>query len=432
MKLKSLPEDFQVEELSDVTVHRGSFALYRLSKKGLGTPEAISAILSRWNLPRASVGYGGLKDRHASTSQFVSIERGPQINLEERSFSLTYLGQIHRPFVAKDIRANRFAIRLRGIATSEVDETTRRCEFARGNGIVNFFDDQRFGSIGACGELIGVPWCLGNYERALYLAMAEPNSHDRPREAIQKQLLRDHWGDWLECKRILERSHRRSIVTYLVDHPTDFKRALACVRQDLRGIYIAAFQSWVWNRWLSRLIGRAFTADRCVAIPSACGPLLHPARTDEGTSEASQWLERLELPLPSARQPSYPVGTEELLQEILAPLQMDIRQMRLKYPRDTFFSKGYRAAWLRPTQLTYAWQNDDLHPYKQCLNLAFELPRGAYATMIVKAIYSGVMDDPPNEFEDEEDEEDEMETEAMNDTEARNENVEPNSHSSQN
>ena len=48
------------------------------------------------------------------------------------------------------------------------------------DGVPNYFDDQRFGSLGASGEFIAKPWCLGDYERALWLALAEHNPHDRP------------------------------------------------------------------------------------------------------------------------------------------------------------------------------------------------------------------------------------------------------------
>ena len=35
-----------------------------------------------------------------------------------------------------------------------------------------------------------------DYERALWLALADPNEHDRPDDRKEKQLLRDRWGDW--------------------------------------------------------------------------------------------------------------------------------------------------------------------------------------------------------------------------------------------
>ena len=47
MKLKSLPDDFEVEELSDFRLGTGPFAVYMLTKRSLGTPEAITAVADR-------------------------------------------------------------------------------------------------------------------------------------------------------------------------------------------------------------------------------------------------------------------------------------------------------------------------------------------------------------------------------------------------
>src|SRR5690606_37801741 len=101
----------------------------------------------------------------------------------------------------------------------------------------------RFGSLGESGEFIAWPWILGDYERAVWLALADPTPSDQAEEREEKRLLREHWGDWHKLKQLLSRSHRRSIVTYLCDHPTNFRGAIARIRVDLRSIYVAAFQS---------------------------------------------------------------------------------------------------------------------------------------------------------------------------------------------
>jgi tRNA pseudouridine13 synthase len=384
MKLKSAPEDFRVDELSDIQTGRGGNALYRLSKRGLGTPEAVQAILRTWNLPRQKISYGGMKDRHALTTQYVSIQNGPRSDIEERSFRLEYLGQIARPFVASDIRSNRFQIRLRAIPEPRRLEYESRIALASEHGIVNYFDDQRFGSIGVSGDLIGVAWCKGNYERALYLALAEPNTHDRPREREQKEILRRFWGGWVACKEHLDRSHRRSIVTYLVDHPVDFKRALALVRQDLRGIYAAAFQSWVWNRWLSCLIVDRLGASNVRWMSSRSGELAVPQGLDTNLDQIWGELAAGSIPLPSARIHVWPDGTLPALEGVLLPFAMTVQEMRFKYPRDTFFSKGARAIRLIPNELTWRWEPSQEVSGTSDWVLAFELPRGCYATMAIR------------------------------------------------
>src|SRR3954469_1340178 len=74
MKLKRLPEDFRVEELPVVSGGRGGrFVLYRLTKRNLGTLEAIDAVCRRWNVAGRRINYGGLKDRHALTVQYLTI-----------------------------------------------------------------------------------------------------------------------------------------------------------------------------------------------------------------------------------------------------------------------------------------------------------------------------------------------------------------------
>ena len=108
MKLKSLPEDFEVEELADIALAEGPFAVYRLTKRSLGTPEAITAVQRRWKLLRRQISYGGLKDKHAVTRQWVTIHKGPRRDLTQENFSLEYQGQAAQPFGPQEIAGNRF------------------------------------------------------------------------------------------------------------------------------------------------------------------------------------------------------------------------------------------------------------------------------------------------------------------------------------
>ena len=93
----------------------------------------------------------------------------------------------------------------------------------------------------------------------------------------------------------------------------------------------------------------------------------------------------------------------ESLEEILKPLQLDVRQMRLKYPRDTFFSKGLRAAWLNAKDFSFEWEPDSLNPNFQSLKLCFVLQRGAYATMVVRYLFNeAIATEPDEELADDE------------------------------
>ena len=384
MKLKSLPEDFEVEELSDFPMNGGPFAVYLLTKRSIGTPEAITAISSRWNFPRRVISYGGLKDKHAITRQWVTIHRGPRKDFREESLSLTYQGQANRPFGPQDIAANRFHVVLRNLT----EQASRKILAARPSleqfGFPNFYDDQRFGSLGESGEFIARPWCMGNYERALWLAIAEPNSHDRPNDREEKEIIRQFWGQWSACKGALRKSSSRSIITYLVDHPERFREALALMRQDLRSLWLAAYQSDLWNRCLSARLHESVKSERLFTVQLATSQV--PFFTELTEGELSE-LSELTMPLPSARLHLDPVPVLDLYERVLSEQGLSLRELRVKYPRDSFFSKGERQAVVKPEELRIDRPGvDELNEGRHCLTLEFVLPRGSYATILVKRL----------------------------------------------
>jgi len=110
VKLRRLPEDFQVDELTSLSASGGPFALYRLTKKSIRTPEAISAIVERWKVQRKRVSFGGLKDRHAVTTQHLTIHNGLRKALHQSSIDVEYPGQTNAPFTPADFHANRFQL----------------------------------------------------------------------------------------------------------------------------------------------------------------------------------------------------------------------------------------------------------------------------------------------------------------------------------
>jgi tRNA pseudouridine13 synthase len=231
---------------------------------------------------------------------------------------------------------------------------------------------------------------MGDYERALWLALADPHEHDRGTEVGQKKILRDNWGNWIECKRLLDRSSRRSIITFLADKPADhpdFRKAFALIQTDLRGLYLSAFQSAVWNRMLSITLRERLPSEQLVDVPLKLGPAPFLRRLFE---HQAQELRELELPLPSARLHIEPGPTLSLIEQTLKEFGMELREMRVKFPRDSFFSKGDRKACVAVGQIASAVSDDEMYPGRHKLSLNFDLPRGAYATILVKRLTDAV------------------------------------------
>src|SRR5256885_1669874 len=201
MKLKQQPGDFQVEELPTIEPGaNGAFAFYRLEKSGWTTPDALAAIRRRWKVDLRRLSYGGLKDRHAHTVQYFTIHNGPEKDLAQGTFHVTYLGRVPFTYSSDQVRANRFAITLRSLSPEDVARAEAALPEVADVGVPNYFDDQRFGSVGEGTAFVAREMVLGNFEGALRLALAAPYEHDRAEAKREKAILNARWGDWSAAK----------------------------------------------------------------------------------------------------------------------------------------------------------------------------------------------------------------------------------------
>ena len=75
-----------------------------------------------------------------------------------------------------------------------------------------------------------------------------------------------------------------------------------------------------------------------------------------------------------------------LYEQVMEDEGIALREVRIKYPRDAFFSKGERAAIVIPRNLNLHADEDDLNEGRHRVTLQFVLPRGAYATIFVKRL----------------------------------------------
>ncbi|WP_425618319.1 tRNA pseudouridine(13) synthase TruD [Anatilimnocola sp. NA78] len=400
MKLKCIPADFRVEEQITLRSTGGPFALYLLNKESIGTLEAIDHIVQRWNFSRPQIAWAGLKDRHARTSQYITVKGGPRQNMEAGGIQLQFLGYAARPVHPRDIVSNRFTVVLRDMDAAEISAAQRTLAEVDRDGLPNYFDEQRFGSLGVSGVFIAQPWCKGDYEQALWLALAEHNDHDRPDEREQKGILRELWGKWPAAKAALARSHRRSVITFLADKPVnpDFKRALALVRQELRSLWLAAYQSHLWNQMLAAVLEANCPPETLRRQRIARQEL--PFFTSL-PDEHRQWMHDFQMPLPSARLHLEPGDLKDLIEDVMTAEGMELREVRVKYPRDAFFSRGERPAIFRPEYLTHETTPDEMYSGRSKLTLQFTLRRGSYATIFVKRITGLAWSDEEDDSEEE-------------------------------
>ena len=223
-----------------------------------------------------------------------------------------------------------------------------------------------------------------DYEQALKLALTAPYEHDRGEIKRLKEMLRKEWGNWPTLKEHLPRGHVRSVVNYLCDHPQDFRGAFACLHMELKTLYLSAYQSYLWNRCLTRWLELHCRPEQLFEVSLRIGPVWF----FRGLSQAQrQALHSLQIPFLSARlklTEDHPL--KPIIDDVLAAEKITLRQLKLRHFRKPFFSRGERPAVFFPQDLRYQLGDDELNAGKRKLYLEFVLPRGCYATMLIKRI----------------------------------------------
>ena len=101
----------------------------------------------------------------------------------------------------------------------------------------------------------------------------------------------------------------------------------------------------------------------------------------------SRGLNRLALPAPAGtKKMAWPFRSAVLTDQVLSGEGLTREAIKIKHPRDSFFSKGERAAVIRANDVTRDEGEDSLYAGQRALKLSFSLPRGCYATILVKRI----------------------------------------------
>ncbi|HYD01451.1 MAG TPA: tRNA pseudouridine(13) synthase TruD, partial [Phycisphaerales bacterium] len=142
MTIRRQPSDFRVVERLDrafaaalaMEPSQGTpFAVYRLSKTSLTTPEAVSQFAKRLGAGQGDVEYGGLKDKHAETLQHVSVvvrgkEQAARLpsGVAAPGWTAERVGWSGQAMSAKVIAANAFTLVVRDLSKTESDNMTRR------------------------------------------------------------------------------------------------------------------------------------------------------------------------------------------------------------------------------------------------------------------------------------------------------------------
>ncbi|MEA1956032.1 MAG: tRNA pseudouridine(13) synthase TruD, partial [Campylobacterota bacterium] len=146
------PEDFVVDEIPSFEFKKsGNFLILHIKKVEYTTWDMIATFAEFLRIPAQKIGYAGLKDKHATTTQYISVDARHESALKKfRNKDIRILSSVrhNQPIRMGDLKGNRFTINLREITNIEAGQIEKIARKTARDGLPNYFGYQRFGSGG--------------------------------------------------------------------------------------------------------------------------------------------------------------------------------------------------------------------------------------------------------------------------------------------
>jgi tRNA pseudouridine13 synthase len=379
--IKATPEDFVVEERADLPLRQhGGYRVYLLKKSHWNTLDLIHHLAKTLNQPADRFSYGGKKDKHGLTSQFITIMNARDFSTEGKGFSLESRGFMDRPMGPDIIQGNAFTVTIRDLV--DIGPLETNLEEVKKSGFPNFFDDQRFRSYDQEHGFFAEKVLKRHWNGALQVFLTSAGPDDSGSERERKAALFKNWKDWPLLLTLASGPLEMGIFGFLNGRPNDAGRALHQIPEEEVSMQYAAYQSHLWNELLRRLIKRKVRSPE--EVPGREGGYLF---WHDLSTEILVYLGSLEIPTAAAKMDFADDLTRSLLEDILKEKSLTLSLFRTKALRKVYFRSFQRRALVIPKDLqALGVGNDELHPGKKKWTISFVLPRGSYGTMLIKRL----------------------------------------------
>lgn len=388
MIIRRQPGDFLVEErvfdgtlraVSELPGPKSRIAVFRVAKQSLTTPEAASKLAKAAGVKAGDVSYAGLKDKHAVTSQHMTVEgvRGPMQlprrlgALATEGFEAELIGWAGSPADAVWIQSNRFQIVIRSMDLADV-ESVRGAIARLGDPdlsgdllLLNLFGEQRFGSARHGKGFAARALIEGDFESALKLLIATPARKDSGVRRTLTRVASEHWGRWSEMLAATPKCPERRAIETLAGGE-NFRAAFSALPTFTQQMCVEAYQSWLWNR-IALGLSASCESGKLGELRALVGismPTLGPGvALSEPWAEAARAVLVAEgitvdsLSVPGLRRPVFGV--------VPRPLVMRASGVTLSAPMADEFASSESTKRFAAT-------------------LSFSLPRGSYATVLLR------------------------------------------------
>lgn len=381
--IRARPEDFIVEEVPLYKPSGSGNHLYLLlEKQGMSTFEAVWKLAKALGRKPGEFGIAGLKDSDAVTRQLVSIEGVTEKDVSELSVEGIRILEVscHKnKLKTGHLKGNRFRIVIQGPLQGGMPRAVEVLERLKEQGVPNFFGPQRFGLFGNT-HLLGRALIKRDWRSFVDILLTTPRDEDSPNPEHDQVVACYRDGDYEGALAHLGRNtkYERQVLTALSRRPDRFDRAVARIEKRMLRFYLSAFQSDLFNQYLTRRL------DRIDQLEEGEVATIHRNGASflvEDVRKESQRLTGFEI------SPSGPLFGAKMLRArgrcgLLEKELLEEAGFKLEEIKGVFgiSLKGARRP-LRIPLKTYEIEEVD-----RGLALSFYLPHGSYATVLLREV----------------------------------------------
>lgn len=379
--IKECAEDFLVEEVpAYLPSGQGEHCYALIEKRGIGTLEAIRRIAKVLGASERDIGYAGMKDAIGVTRQTISIPRvDPDRLLGLQIPGITVLSA-HRhgnKLRLGHLKGNRFRIRIRGVVPGAASRAEAVLTLLEERGVPNFFGFQRYGAQGNS-QLIGGAMVRGDYRAAVDALIGVPEAVEDPRwrqaiEAYRRDALEESLSLMPGPLRV-----EREVLSRLLQRPGQYDRVFHAVQPRLKRLYLSAFQSSLFDRVLeSRLADLDRLREGDIAFKHENGACFAVRDLAAESARAAAFEISATGPMFGCTMMQPEGAQQELEQRLLAEQGVTLEDFNLS---GGLKMEGERRALRVPLKEVA------LHGEGEDLLVEFALPRGSYATSVLREI----------------------------------------------
>jgi len=386
---------------------KNRYLLCVLVKRNWDMFQALRLIAEQLGINARGIQIAGIKDAKAVTAQHITVEgiTAEQIQkIQVKDIKIRPIGYFRSKLSSYFLFGNNFNITIRAISnpksTIEKRITKAIQELELIGGVPNLFGHQRFGTTRPITHLVGKAIVKGNFRKAAMLFLAKPSLHEHPESRQAREQLYDT-QDFNQALKNFPKQLRyeRLMLRYLVKNPDDHVGAFRRLPLKLRELFPQAYQSYLFNKFLSRRIARGLLLNRAeigeyvVNVECSGLPMLSMFKivSAEALTEINKKIEtgkmRLAIPLFGFKQRASLGVQGEIEKQILE--EEGINQQNFKIPAmPEITARGELRTALTPLNnfSLNEIQKDSANPSKHKTKVSFTLYRGSYATILLREL----------------------------------------------